>query len=183
IRSVQLTFESEGIEFAAFLDKGDEANGYANIADSVDRALAEGKDRPPKAERFKAAILGSLRSAFYDSSPDERLLFGKLSRTYSLFFGLKVDARIVTYFQDMASDFHLYVVSDLIVRCFSERYVRPEDQRVRTLLRMLAESGAKLVLAEPVLEEVMHHLRTTMLEYVNYFANNEHGATYELVRN
>lgn len=183
LRSVQLTFESEGIEFAAFLDKGDEANGYANIADSVDRALAEGKVRPPKAERFKAAILGSLRSAFYDSSPDERLLFGKLSRTYSLFFGLKADARIVTYFQDMASDFHLYVGSDLIVRCFSERYVRPEDQRVRTLLRMLAESGAKLVLAEPVLEEVMHHLRTTTLEYVNYFANNEHGATYELVRN
>lgn len=60
---------------------------------------------------------------------------------------------------------------------------RPEDQRVRTLLKMLAEAGATLVLAEPVLEEVMNHLRTTMFEYQNYFAGNEHGVTYELVRN
>lgn len=183
LRSVQLTFEEEGLEFAAFLDNGDEAGGYANIAHSIDAALAENKVRAPKAELFKAAILGALRSAFYDSSPDERLLLGKLSRTYSLFFGLKADMRIVTYFQDMASDFHLYVGSDLIVRSLSERYVRPEDQRVRTLLKMLAEAGATLVLAEPVLEEVMNHLRTTMFEYQNYFAGNEQGVTYELVRN
>lgn len=183
LRSVQLTFEREGLEFAAFLDNGDEARGYANIADSVDAALGETKVRAPKAELFKAAILGALRSALYSSSPSERLLLGKLSRTYSLFFGLKADPRIVNYFQDMASDFYLYVGSDLIVRSLSERYVRPEDQRVRTLLTMLAEAGATLVLAEPVLEEVMNHLRTTMFEYQNYFAGNEQGVTHELVRN
>jgi hypothetical protein len=183
LRAVQLTFEREGLEFAAFLDGHKDSTGYVNISDSVDAALAENNLRPPKAESFKAAILCSLRSVFYDSSPDERILLGKLSRTYSLFFGLKADARIVTYFQDMASDFYLYVGSDLIVRSLSERYVHPEDQRVRTLLKMLAEAGATLVLAEPVLEEVMNHLRTTVYEYQNYFAGNEHGVTHELVSN
>jgi len=183
LRAVQLTFESEGLEFAAFLDRGQETAEYANSADSVDVKLNECKVRSSKSHVFKAAILFTLRNAFYHSSPDERLLFGKLSRTYSLFFGLKAEPRIVAYFQEMASDFHLYVGSDLIVRALSERYVRPDDQKVRTLLRMLAESDATLALAEPVLEEVVCHLKFTMNEYALLFADNAQGVTYEIARN
>jgi hypothetical protein len=183
LRAVQLTFEREGLEFAAFLDNGAASSDYANISDSVDTALLEARIRTDKLETYKGAILESLRSTFYNSAPDERLFLGKLARTYSLLFGLQAEPRIVNYFQEMASDFYLYVGTDLLVRALSERYVRPEDQRVRTLLRMLAESGATLVLAEPVLEEVAHHLRTTDNEFQSLFAGRESQVSYEIVRN
>jgi len=48
---------------------------------------------------------------------------------------------------------------------------------------MLASAGSKLVLTEPVLEEVQNHLRTTDLEFRNYFAVQEKRMTYQLARN
>lgn len=183
LRTLQLTFEREGIEFSSFLEDKQSGNEYPTIADHVDIAILEAKISADRCELYKAAILEALRTTFYRSTPDERLFLGKLAHTYALLFSLRAEPRIVQYFEEMAGDFYLYVGSDLIVRALSERYVRPEDQRVRTLLRMLASAGSKLVLTEPVLEEVQNHLRTTDLEFRNYFAAQEKRVTYQLARN
>jgi hypothetical protein len=183
LKTVQRTFEKEGIEFSSFLAGKDQAHDSASMEDTVEKILAEEKVKAPTAQIFKDAILAALRAAFYDSTPDERLLFGKLSRTYSLLFGMQADAKVVTFFQDMSRNFQLYVGTDLLVRALSERYVRPEDQRVRTLLRMLAEGGAQLILAEPVLDEVLSHLRNTDREFQSSFAPTEAAITYEIARN
>ncbi len=183
LRTLQLTFEREGIEFSSFLEDKQTGNDYPTIADHIDLAILEANVKPDKFECYKAAILEALRTTFYKSTPDERLFLGKLAHTYALLFSLRAEPRIVQYFEEMASDFFLYVGSDLIVRALSERYVRPEDQRVRTLLKMLTAAGTKLVLTELVLEEVQNHLRTTDLEFRNYFAVQEKRMTYQLARN
>ncbi len=181
--AVQRTFEREGLEFAAFLEKKEDSSDYVNIAECADGVIIDAGIKALRADSFRRIILVALRESFYNSTPEERLLFGKFARTYSLLFSLKAEPRIAAFFQDMASDFYLYVGSDLLVRALSERFVRPEDQRVRTLLRILVDAGATLVLADPVLDEVLHHLRTSDLEFQNYFAGVESKVTYELVRN
>lgn len=183
MKTLQLTFEREGLEFAAFLENGQNNAEYPSLADHADIAINEGSVAPSKNELFKEAILSALRETFYKSAPEERMFLSKLAHTYSLLFSLRAEPRIVGYFEEMSSDFNLYVGADLIVRALSERYVRLEDQRVRTLLKMLATAGSKLVLTEPVLEEVHHHLRTTDLEFRNYFAVQEKTVTYQIARN
>jgi hypothetical protein len=65
----------------------------------------------------------------------------------------------------MAGDFYLYVGTDILIRALSERYLEPKDQMTRNVLRMAAEVGATLVLAEPVLNEVLGNLRASDTEY------------------
>jgi hypothetical protein len=95
-----------------------------------------------------------LRAAIYESTPAERSYLSKLCRTYLLLFSLNAEPRIVEYFQSMASNFYLYVGSDILIHVLSERYIRPEDQMTTHLLAMLGQAGTTLVLAEPVLDEV-----------------------------
>lgn len=169
LRTLQLTFENEGLEFAAFLEDRNNSDVLPSISDHVDQTILEARILPPKDEIFKETILSALRTTFYKSTPDERAFLSKLAHTYSLLFSLQAEPRIVKYFEEMASDFNLYIGSDLIVKALSERYVNPEDQRVRTLIKMLAECGAKLILTEPVLEELQNHLKSTDNEFKNYW--------------
>ncbi|MEM6275073.1 MAG: hypothetical protein AAF735_07525 [Myxococcota bacterium] len=83
----------------------------------------------------------------------------------------------------MSGEFYLYVGTDLLVRALSERYIAEEDRRVRTLLRMLSDAGATLVLAEPVLKEVSNHLKTTDIEYRSLFSKADREITLEVARN
>lgn len=182
--AVQKTFEMEGLEFAAFLENKTDSGDYVNLGSCIDSVVIEAGIKPvKKAILYIQVISEILRNSFYDSSPNERLLYGKYGRTYSLFFSLKAEPRVITFFQDMTTDFYLYVGSDIIVRALSERYVHPEDQRVRNLLKILASAGATLVLAEPVLQEVQHNLHTSNLEFDNNFAGIESKVTEDIVRN
>jgi hypothetical protein len=131
---------------------------------------------------FLEAMLEALRGSFFSSTPEERNYFGKLSRTYALLFTLKTEPRLVRFFEEMASDFYLYVGADVFVRALSERYLPAEDQKARVMLRMAREAGATLVLAEPVLDEVVNHLRTCDVEYRNYYEFAEGHVTLEIAR-
>lgn len=173
LRTVQLTFEMEGLEFAAFLNEGEAKHTYDSIADIADRVLGESGLTGNESISVKAAICSCLRDAFYGSAEEERIYFSKLSRTYSLMFSLKVEPRLVDYFQSMMSDFYLYIGTDILVRALSERYLKKEDQITRNLLSMMSDAGARLVLAEPVLEEVCAHLEVTDWEFINHFAEQE----------
>jgi len=182
LRTVQLTFEMEGLEFAAFLNEGEAIHEYDSIADITDKVLRESGLTGPDSISVKGAICGCLRESFYRSAEEERIYFSKLSRTYSLMFSLKVEPRLVDYFQNMMADFYLYVGTDILVRALSERYFKSEDQITRNLLSMMSDAGACLVLAEPVLEEVCAHLEVTDWEFVNHFKEQENYIDLTMAR-
>jgi hypothetical protein len=182
LHALQLTFETEGLELAAFLHGNDSAEEDYSVADSIDKALLQSTLSGEKQIAVKEVLVRMLRTTIYESTEEERLYLGKLSRTYLLLFSLNAEPRIIEYFQTMASDFYLYVGSDILIHALSERYLRKEDQMTTNLLSMLAQAGATLVLSEPVIEEVHSNLETSDWEFANYFSWNEAHVNTELAR-
>lgn len=81
--------------------------------------------------------------------------------------------RMIEYFNQMGGNFRLLVGSDMLVKAISEQQLPAERRQVELLLRACMEIGAKLVLTEPVLEEVFTHLHAVDLEYRNHYLPNE----------
>lgn len=183
MRAVERTFEFEGIEFSAFLHSDDHANGPTTVADHVDESINENKIAAEDAFEIKSAAMKTLRGAFYKSTREERLYFGKLSRTFSLLFAINSDSEVVNHFQKMASKFYLVIGTDLLVRVLSETYLAEEDRMTTNLLKLLSDSGSSLILAEPVLDEVYSHTCNTDREFSNYFKQIEHHVTTEVAQN
>lgn len=182
VRAFQITFERKGIEFSAFLHADDSETVEYSMADSVDVALDEAGVYGEDLISFKEIILRMMHACVYESSIDEREYLSKLCRTYLLLFSINAEPRIVEYFQSMASDFYLYVGSDILVHTLSERCLNPEDRMTTHLLEMLSQAGATLVLAEPELDEVHSNLEISDWEFINHFAEFESYMTVDLAR-
>lgn len=181
--TIQKAFEQEGIELAAFLHGKLNDPSMMTLADIVDKTLLEREVKPDIFMSLKEAILYNLHYALYDSTDVERHFFLKLSDIYTLLFCLQAEPKIVEYFQSMASDFYLYVGSDIIVRALSERYLRPENQTMRNALTVIRMAGGKLVLPEPVLDEVHTHLAASDFEYRNKYKGIEKSMTPTIAEN
>jgi hypothetical protein len=97
-------------------------------------------------------------------------------------FTLQADPQVVRYFEELAGDFYLYVGADMLVRALSERYLQSKDQMMRNTLAMARDAGATLVLTEPVLEEVINHLRVSQREYAEHFAVVDNYMTIDIAR-
>lgn len=179
LRALQIVFEREGLEFANFITGGSDVEP-PTIGDAVRDALEECGVFGGEAVKMGSISLASARGCLYQSTEQERAYLGKLARTYALLFTLNNEPRLVQYFQEMAADFYIYVGTDLIVRALSEHYLAVPDQLAKNTLLMAARAGARLVLTEPVLGEVLHHLRATDLEHRNYFEGVEHRVTEEI---
>lgn len=183
LKAVQFTFEREGMAFASFLSKDEKSNDNAlPIADCAEEIIRDLHIGGEASIELKDIVVNVLRESFYNSSEAERLLFSKLSRTYALMFGLKADPRVVEYFQTMTANFYLYVGTDILVRALSERYLPEEDRMTRNLLSMLAQAGATLVLSEPVLLEIYHHIQVSDEEFKHHHMRDEQWTTIELAR-
>lgn len=168
LRSLQRTFEQEGLEFAHFLE--DEAQGdYATVTDSIRDALSERGVSGQRGIALGELVYQVVRKVFYDSVDVEREYLSKLSRTYTLLFTLNTEPRLIEYFQDLTGHLNLFVGTDLLVKALSERYLADVDQMTRKTLRMASQVGAKLVLSDPVLEEVLGNLRAADYEFRNWF--------------
>ena len=181
-RAIELTFEKQGLELAAFLEERAGEYEELSISDQVDEALQETELTGEIAIVTKEVALSVIRKAFYESTEDQRQYFSKLSRTYSLLFSLRTDPRIVEYFQSMSSNLVLFVGTDILIRALSERYLREEDQMTCNILRIMKDAGADLILAQPVVEEVHSHLENTDWEFKNDFVETEKYVTIDIAK-
>ena len=181
--AIQMTFEARGLTLAAFLqnEEGDPGYEELTISRQVDSALTS-NNPPCDHGRIKRVVMAVIRQALYQSTEDERLYFGKLSRTYSLFLTLKMEPKVIQYFQSMSSELTLFVGTDILVRSLSERYLSENDRMTCNLLFMLREAGANLILAEPTLEEVWSHLKSTDSEFGDRYEGIERNASVEIAR-
>lgn len=182
MRSLQLTFERQGLTFISSLQK-DEPTEMVVVTDSLAAALDEAEVNGKKRSLVGDVVFECLRGVLYESTTAERDYLNKLSRTYALLFTLNSEPKLVTFFQQMAGDFYLYVGSDQLVRALSEICLDEADQVVTNTLKMSAQAGAKLVLTESALDEIVHHLRSCDYEFQNAFAAIENHVSYELARN
>lgn len=133
LRALQMTFEREGLEFAAFLSHNEQET-HATIINSISAALDNGAMTGRRRLVVADAVFEAVRGVLYDSRPHEREYLHKLSRTYALLFTLNTEPRLLQYFQEMTGDFYLYVGTDQIVRALSEHYLAPPDQMTKNAL-------------------------------------------------
>lgn len=179
LRSLQAAFEREGLEFASFLDDDDEAS-YPTIAEAISATLDSRSFSGNQRIRIADAIFATIREVLYSSIEAERAYLAKLSRTYTLLFTLNTEPRLIEYFQQVTGQLRLYVGADLLVGALSEQYLHKNDQLTRNTLVMASRLGAKLILTEPVLEEVLGNLRAADAEFRNWFEKVEQHITLEL---
>jgi hypothetical protein len=182
LRSLQMAFEREGLVFASFLESKDDAE-YATITDAIAEALTERNVEPGERYVLGDAVFATVRRVLYGSVEIERGYLAKLSRTYTLLFTLNSEPRLIEFFQQLTGTLYLYVGADLLVRALSERYLPVDDQITRNTLVMATRLGAKLVLTEPVLDEVLGNLRGADSEFRHRFEQIEYHVDYLMARN
>ena len=172
-RSLELTFETEGLDLAQFLTGENDEDHKFTISDHVEKALEQAHIPAAARPRAKEVTLVVLQQAFYQSTEEERVYYGKLSRTYALMFTLRNEPKIVEYFRGMSSNFVLFVGSDIIIRALSERYLAPEDQMTVNMLAILKQAGSRLILTQTAVEEIQSHLAASDSEFRNDFLQVE----------
>lgn len=182
LRALQLAFERNGLEFASFLEAADNSE-YATITDCIRAALVERDIAGKRSVTVGDYAFQIVRGALYNSREVEREYLQRLSRTYALLFTLKTEPKLIEYFQEMTGRFRLYVGADQLVQALSEHYLAKPDQMTRNTLLLAARSGARLILAEPVLNEVVHHLIVCDAEYRNRFVDVEPYLNIDIARN
>jgi hypothetical protein len=182
MRTIELFFEKQGLAFASFLEDKEIGNIPNVVGERVDDALEEFNVPAENLPAVKDAAMVALGQAFYNSSEKQRYFLYNLSRTYVLLFTLKAEPRIIEYFQAMTSNFTLHVEADIIVRALTERYLEPEDQMCRNMLKIASEAGVALILSEPVLIEVCNHIKATHNEFVREFSEIEPYITRDMAR-
>ena len=182
-RTLEIAFESRGLEMAYFVTDA-EPDDYADpsIADCLERALDDMGVAGKFAVRIAELCLKVLRGTLYDSSEEERIYLGKMSRTYVLLFLLKNDPKIVEYFRSMSSEFVLYLGTDIVIYALSEYFLLPDDQMTTNSLSIMSAAGAELVITEKCVEEVWTHLKATDLEFVNNYMQVEPYFDVDLAR-
>jgi hypothetical protein len=180
-RAIEVAFETQGLELAYFI-QDNTTELHSTISDHVDKAMDEFNVIGDERDLLKEAALYTLRRAFYHSEEIERLYFSKLSRRYTLLFLLKNEPRIVEYFRRMSVDFVLYIGTDLLIRALSEYFLPPEDRMTWNMFKVLKAAGAKLILTETTLEEVITHLRAADFEFRNHYDGMEPYVDFVLAR-
>jgi hypothetical protein len=173
--SVHDYFVEQGLILSAYLENKVET---VQISDQiVERQVANVLAKSPNKARISPALIEDamrvLRGVFYTPSEIERLYLGYLSRTSLLFMTLQKAPRMIEYFNQMGGNFRLLVGTDMLVKALSEQQLPAERRQVESLLMVCNEIGAKLVLTEPVLDEVVTHLHAVDLEYRNHYLPNE----------
>lgn len=168
LQTIQLAFEEDGLRFSRFLTDQDPEYSAPFVSDALrsvlDKNSLTGDLRSQAADMMNRA----LRSLFYASTHLQRTLLKRISHAYSIIFSLKGEPRVLKYFEESLSQTWLYVGADVLITALSERYLQPEDQHTRNLLKSASITGATLILTEPVLEEILHHVKNVDLEYRNF---------------
>jgi hypothetical protein len=181
LKAIEVGFSKEGMTFAQFLIDEDISGDVSSFADLVGEALSEKHLVGDVAIATFEATLHVVRSSMYEGRDCEKSLFNKWFRTYSLLFSLQIEPRIVEWFKSISSHFILMVGSDILIKSLSEAYVHQDSKSASKVLDLLTTSGSKLVLTEPVLEEVYTHVRAAHLEFKNYYAEIEPYITLPMV--
>ena len=168
--TVERFFEHQGLLFShSLLEDSNNLTGNV-IDDRIRETIDQHGFNDVDEDTLCSEVRRLLGNAFYHGTERQRAFLYQLAHTYILLFVLKAEPKIIEFFQSMTGNFRLYVGSDILVRAFTERYLQPENQMTRNMLRLSRDCGANLILSEPVLEELSAHIHSTNREFQANFA-------------
>ena len=168
LQTIQLAFEEDGLRFSRFLNDQDPEYSAPFVSDALRSVLDDHNLKGDLRSQTADIMNRALHSLFYASTHLQRTLLKRISHAYSIIFSLKGEPRVLKYFEESLSQTWLYVGADVLITALSERYLQPEDQHTRNLLKSASVTGATLILTEPVLEEILNHIKNIDLEYRDF---------------
>ena len=171
-RVIYRHFHEQGLLLAAFLEKRLEGVTISDqiVEQELHATVAGGVTLSKKSY---SAALRVLQKVLYTPNSAENEYLHRLSRTSLLLFTLKHSPRLVEYFNQMTGKFRLLVGADILVKSLSESFLPTEHRHVTNLMKVARACGARLVLVEPVVNEVFTHMRAASLEFANHYSKEE----------
>jgi hypothetical protein len=177
LRTIQRCLEKEGIEFAAFLCGKSE--DPIPVKQWVEDCLLEEKVAKADFDRVCEAVEVVLHAALSKPSREERILYSRIASVYTILFCLRTEPRLIQYFERMAGHLHLFIGADVLIQALSERFMPSEQKLFTNTLQLVRSAGGKIVLSEPVLEEMQHHLFAADQEFKHHYLDCEEAITPE----
>ncbi|MEI2826198.1 MAG: hypothetical protein V9F04_07205 [Dermatophilaceae bacterium] len=162
-------YEKEGLEFSAFLEGRSPGEEYPTVTHLIREEMVSRHLRRTQKERLGPQVLDVMRRVLYTPNRSELAYLQRIARTYALLFSLASHPEVASFFNDAAARFYLYVGSDVLIRAMSENLLPGAGQVTGAALEAAVQAGSTLILTEPVLEEVMGHLRACDQEHKHNF--------------
>lgn len=162
-------YEKEGLEFSAFLEGRSPGEEYPTVTHLIREEMVSRHLRRTQKERLGPQVLDVMRRVLYTPNRSELAYLQRIARTYALLFSLASHPEVASFFNDAAARFYLYVGSDVLIRAMSENLLPDAGQVTGAALEAAVQAGSTLILTEPVLEEVMGHLRACDQEHKHNF--------------
>jgi hypothetical protein len=164
-------FADQGLILSAYLENKVSKMQISDliVEDIMSTVLSEMEHKSNLSPELFGICLSILREVFYNFTPDEHKYMSYLSKTSCLLVTLQSAPRLLEYFNKMGGNFNLIIGSDMIIKSISEYFLEKEYQQVTNMLMLCRQLGSKLILTEPVLDEVFTHLHATDLEFRNYY--------------
>ena len=181
LTALEKGFQQQGLIIASWVAGTDAANP-PNFSEIVADTIRERGLHGEPALKAATTTMAVIRLAFTASSDAERRLFNRWSKTFALLFSLQNEPRVVEWIKGGSSSFNLYIGSDILIRALSEQYLAKEDRLASNALEILNVAGSKLVLAEPVADEIWTHIKAADHEFRNHYANQEPYLTLEFAQ-
>ena len=173
--TIQRCLEKEGIEFAAFLCG--HSQEPTPVKRWIEECLLEEKVGQSDYNTVYKSVEFVLHAALHTPSKEERLLYSRVASVYTILFCLRTEPKLIQYFERMAGHFRFYVGADVLVCALAERFMDSEQKFFTNALQLVRASGGKMVLTEPVLEEVQHHIVAVDQEFRNHYMDCEEAIT------
>ncbi len=171
---LEIIFRKQGLDLGVYLSGEDDAKLEGiDLVEDVDRLAMQIAPKQSDVTPVRDCLVEAVRKMIYAPSADQRDYMQRLSATYFVLFALKNEPRIVEYFSGMSQNLVLYIGSDLLIKAISEYHLPPSGRLITNTLEIIRNSGSRIVLTEPALEEVFTHIHASILEFENYYMSNE----------
>lgn len=166
--SVIETFRQQGLNFVASLS-GFSFDSNIEIFSIIDKFLSTEKLSKKQLDACRSVAANVFRRICFSSNEIEREYLSLLMKYFSIKFVMDGDVAVTQYFSEMARRLHIYLGTDIIVRCLSETFVRPSSRGMTNALKILQSAGVDLRITRQTLNEVFSHLHTTYLTFQNHY--------------
>lgn len=173
-------FKQQGLEFAEFVTKGQNALAVEkSLADVISEVVESSAVIPKNRPTVKVVLLTAIRELIYRGSTEEVAFLRRLANTYLMLFLLRCDPKIATYFSALASKLAVVVDNSILVPALSELPLAPEHRRHWNLLTAARRAGVRLLVSESAVAELAAHVRKAVQDYETYYAGREDLLTDE----
>jgi hypothetical protein len=171
---IQKIFYQQGLEFSNFVLHGDSKKSVdKDLQQTINIAVDESKVIEKNKEIVKTCLQVAIRSIVYSGTYEQRRYLKSLSNTYMMMFLLQWNPQVALYFESMAANLKIYVCTSIIVPALSEYYLDDENKRHWNLLKASNNVGIKLYISDPIIDELISHLKMIKNKYDTLFSYAE----------